>query len=95
MAGREAASRRDGTRRDLGAVPVRTHGALGVHGGLLRADAGVGDLDDVLQLPGLLLHLGCQEQRGLGNDLGEAEEGVGGTDDGKAVLAAATKKGGG
>lgn len=47
----------------------KTHVALGVHGRLLRADAGVGDLDDVLQLPGLLLDLRCQEQRRLGNDL--------------------------
>lgn len=47
----------------------KTHIALGVHGGILRADAGVGDFDDMLQLPGLLLDLRRQEQRRLRNDL--------------------------
>lgn len=52
-----------------------TYVALGVEGRLLRTDAGVGYFNDVLQLPGLLLHFGCQEQRGLGNDLKRDEEG--------------------
>lgn len=74
------ASLRDGTQRDLYLlVSVQTHVALGVHGGLLRVGAGVGDFDDMLQLPGLLLDLRCQEQRRLGNDLrGKKGEGGGG-----------------
>lgn len=64
------AGSRDGTQRDLYLlVTVQTHVALGVHGGLLWVGAGVGDFDDMLQLPGLLLDLRCQEQRRLGNDL--------------------------
>lgn len=47
----------------------RTYVALGVHGRLLRTDACVGYFNNMLQLPGLLLDLSCQEQRSLGNDL--------------------------
>lgn len=47
----------------------RTYVALRVHGRLLRTDAGVGYFNNMLQLPGLLLDLSCQEQRSLGNDL--------------------------
>lgn len=78
---------RDGTQRDIDLlVTVHTHVALGVHGGLLRVDAGVGDFDNVLQLSGLLLDLRCQKQRRLGNDL----RGKGGEEE--AVSAVATSK---
>lgn len=59
----------------MSVLVIATHVALGVHGGLLRADAGVGDFDDMLQLPGLLLDLRCQEHRRLGNDLREKKGG--------------------
>lgn len=88
------ASLRDGTQRDLYLlVSVQTHVALGVHGGLLRVGAGVGDFDDMLQLPGLLLDLRCQEQRRLGNDLrGKKEKGGGGGEEEETVSAVATSK---
>lgn len=69
---------------------VQTHVALGVHGGLLRVGASVGDFDDMLQLPGLLLDLRCQEQRRLGNYL-RGKKGRG-EDDEETVSAVATSK---
>lgn len=39
------------------------HLTPGVGGGLLGVQAGVCYLDHIVQLPGLLLHFGCQEQR--------------------------------
>lgn len=43
-------------------LPRHAHLALGVQQRLLGVQTGVCHLDDVLQLPGLLLHLGCQEK---------------------------------
>lgn len=48
-----------------------THVAADIRGWLLRVEAGMGHLNDVLQLAGLLLHLGSQEECGRSDDLDE------------------------
>lgn len=50
-----------------------THVTADVRGRILRVEAGMGHLDDVLQLAGLFLHLGGQEECGRSNDLEEEE----------------------
>lgn len=54
-----------------------SHLRLRVKGGLVPEEAMVGHLDDMFQLPGLLLHLGCQEEGGRRDGIAmEAGEGV-------------------
>lgn len=50
-------------------APRAAHLAPGVGGRLLGVQAGVGHLDHIIQLPGLLLYFGRQEQRGRSHRL--------------------------